>query len=94
MNQKLSLGKVTFFNHDQAKMILKLFTLGITKMKKECAKDISNVDVCKDELNNPQCGYSNGQCCGKATLHFCSDCECKDPRNTKTRGEVDLIRID
>mgnify|MGYP007023054526 FL=1 len=51
-----------------------------------CGKAISKIDVCKDELNNPQCQYSNGHCCGEAILHFCTDCECKDPRNTQTRG--------
>ena len=51
-----------------------------------CGKAISKVDVCKDELNNPQCQYSNGHCCGESILHFCTDCECKDPRNTQMRG--------
>ena len=56
-----------------------------------CGKAISKVDVCKDELNNPQCQYSNGHCCGEAILHFCTDCECKDPRNTQMRGNVKLM---
>ena len=60
--------------------------LGITKKEMNCGKAISKIDVCKDELNNPQCQYSNGHCCGEAILHFCTDCECKDPRNTQTRG--------
>ena len=65
--------------------------LGITKKEMSCGKAISKIDICKDELNNPQCQYSNGHCCGEAILHFCTDCECKDPRNTQMRGNVKFM---
>ena len=55
-----------------------------------CEIQISNVAVCKDELNTPQCEYSNGQCCGDVRLHFCSECHCKDPRNKEKRGNKTL----
>ena len=59
---------------------------GITKEKKGCEQNWRKLDACKDELNTPQCGYSNGQCCGNAKLHFCTECQCKDPRNDQKRG--------
>lgn len=60
---------------------------GIQKRVKGCdlTDNLSIVDVCFDELNVPQCQYSNNQCCGDVKLHFCSDCQCKDPRNTQKR---------
>lgn len=63
---------------------------GLAKTEKGCGlltkEELDDVKYCKDYLNVPECQYSNGQCCGKAVLHFCDECKCKDPRNTEMRG--------
>ena len=82
LNSSLTLENFPLLQH----IIYQNKLLGITKKEMSCGKAISKIDVCKDELNNPQCQYSNGHCCGEAILHFCTDCECKDPRNTQMRG--------
>lgn len=62
----------------------------VVKKRKACGvisqAALQLVDRCEDHLNVPECDYSNKQCCGKANMHFCHDCICLDPRNTKKRG--------
>ena len=66
----------------------------VNKRKEQCGiikeEALKIVDKCHDDLNVPECDYSNKQCCGKADLNFCHECACKDPRNTERRGNTCL----
>lgn len=59
----------------------------ITQFIKPCPYEAKNDGFCNDVLNIPECNYDDGDCCGDTDLSRCTECTCKDPRNTVKRSE-------
>ena len=51
--------------------------------------DLKGNNLCNDENNNCGCEWDRGDCCGSDVVtHYCSSCECLDPRHDKTKISI------